>query len=79
MAVLVFNVRLGKIGARSSGGGATPDCSPLCLFLCDQKQRYLEDWVIFAHPGSHRLCAGCKNTAVGGGWVPAAVLRADTD
>jgi len=69
---------------------------PVCLHFCDQKQQsairaqisnpqYLEDKVLFAHPGSHKLCADCFRNMytyhVGWGerWVAIAVQRGKTD
>lgn len=31
-------------------------CPPPCLLFFEQKQKYLEDRVLFAHLGSHWLC-----------------------
>lgn len=42
------------------------------LHLCDLKQQlgdqstsaqYLENWVLFAHPASCKLCAGCSRNS----------------
>ena len=45
----------------------------------EQRSSYLEDGILFAHPGSHKLCAGCARNnftagcqwlGVGGGELP---------
>ena len=56
-----------EVTSAREGGACNSCCPPPCpLLLCDQKQRYLEDMVLFAHHGSHKLCiVYAKNTATG--------------
>ena len=69
------------------GEGLQQWALPLCLPLCDQKQwpvtRAQITDVLFAHPGSCKLCKAALGTMHsclpwGWGWVAAAVLRAET-
>lgn len=47
---------------------------PLCLHYCDQKQRSeqrpwcLENRVLIAHPGFHKLCADCSRNRCTAAW-----------